>query len=174
MRTLPHVPPKRRGPLASFGPAIIVASVVLGPGSILTSSKVGCAFGYELIWVVALSGLLMVAMTALSARIGVMLDGTPGDEIAHRAGRPFAVFVGVVLFLVVACFQFGNNLAIVAAVEPYAGDGKSWRVILLTLLNGAIVAVLVGFRRLYRPVEATMKVLIVVMAVGFLGNVLVA
>ena len=34
-----------RGLLKSIGPAIIVAAVVLGPGSILTSSKVGATFG---------------------------------------------------------------------------------------------------------------------------------
>ncbi len=171
---LTNVPPQPRGLFASFGPAIIVASVVLGPGSILTSSKVGCAFGYELIWVVVLAAVLMLAMTALSARIGVMLDGTPADEIARRSGRPFAVLVGVVLFLVVACFQFSNNFAIVAAIEPYAGEGKVWRVILLTALNGAILAVLFGFRSLYGPVEAMMKMLVGIMILGFLGNVVMA
>ena len=34
-----------KGLLKSIGPAIIVAAVVLGPGSILTSSKVGASFG---------------------------------------------------------------------------------------------------------------------------------
>jgi len=167
-------PDQRRGLFGSFGPAIIVASVVLGPGSILTSSRVGCGFGYELLWVVVLAGVLMVAMTALAARIGVTLDGTPCDEIARRAGRPFAVFVGVVLFLVVTCFQFSNNIAIVAALEPYAGDGKAWRVIVLAVLNGAILAVLFGFRRLYRPIETTMKLLVGIMLLGFLGNVVMA
>ena len=37
--------------LRTLGPALIVASVVLGPGSILTASQVGASFGYELVWV---------------------------------------------------------------------------------------------------------------------------
>ena len=147
---------------------------MLGPGSILTASKVGCGFGYELVWVVVVAAALMVALTALSARIGVLCEGTPCDEITRLVGRPLAVLVGVVLFLVVAGFQFSNNLAIVAAVEPYAGEGRVWRVALLVALNGAVLAVLFGFRHLYRPVETTMKVLVGVMAVGFLGNVALA
>jgi len=165
--------PGDRG-LGSLGPAIIVAAIVLGPGSILTSSKVGCAFGYELIWVVVLAAVLMVAMTALAARIGVLFEGTPGDEIARRAGRPSAALVGLVLFGIVACFQFSNNLAIVAALEPYAGNGRAWRIVLLAVLNGAILCVLFGFRHLYRPVERLMKVLVGAMLLGFLGNVVMA
>ena len=161
----------RRSLLRSIGPAIIVASIVLGPGSILTSSKVGCQFGYELIWVVILAAVLMVTMTALSARLGVLCEGTLGDEIARRAGRPFAVFVGLVLFLVVACFQFSNNVAVLAAIEPYVGSNTTLKVVSLTLLNAAVLGILFGFRRLYQPVEKLMKILIGVMILGFLGNV---
>ena len=75
----------------ALGPAIIVACVVLGPGSILTSSKIGCQFGYELIWVLIGAGLLMVGAVATSARIGVTLEGTPCEELATRLGRPVAV-----------------------------------------------------------------------------------
>lgn len=160
--------------VASLGPAIIVASVVLGPGSILTSSRVGCDFGYGLGWVLLLAALLMVAMTALSARLGVLLDTTPGEAIAARAGRPVAALVGLVLFLVVACFQFSNNVAVIAALRPFAGAGDHWPAALLVALNGAVLMALFGLRRLYRPVETAMKLLVGVMLLGFLGNLLLA
>ena len=56
--------------LKSIGPAIIVAAVVLGPGSILTSSKVGATFGMMGVPVVLVAAILMIAMVALSARLG--------------------------------------------------------------------------------------------------------
>ena len=115
---------KGRG-LAAIGPAIIVASIVLGPGSIVTSSQVGADFGYDLTWVVVIAAALMLGMVALAARLGVSFDGSICDEIAARAGRPVAVLVGVVLFLVVACFQFSNNVAIVAALELF-GPASRW------------------------------------------------
>ncbi len=62
---------ENRSPLAalkSIGPAIIVAAVVLGPGSILVSSKVGAVFGYTAISVLVLAIILLIA--ALVATFG--------------------------------------------------------------------------------------------------------
>ena len=41
--------------LRSIGPAIIVAAVVCGPGSMLMSSKTGAIYGYQMIWVLVLA-----------------------------------------------------------------------------------------------------------------------
>ncbi len=164
----------RRSRLRSIGPAIIVASVVMGPGSIVVSSRVGCDFAYELVWLVVLAVVLMIGMTALAAHLGATMEHTPCEELARRAGRPLAVVVGLVLFLVVACFQFSNNVAVVLAVEPYAGKGDVWPLVLLGAINLLVLAVLFGFRRLYRPIEIMMKVLVGVMMLGFLGNLVFA
>lgn len=163
-----------RRPLRSLGPAIIVASVVLGPGSILTSSRVGCDFGYELVWVLAGAVILMIGMTATSAWLGTHLDATLCAETRARAGRPLAGFVGVVLFLVVACFQFSNNVSVIAAFEPFLGRGDVWPVAVVVGINVAAAGALLGLRRLYRPVERLMKLLIGVMILGFAGNLFYA
>ena len=168
------------GGLRGIGPAIIVASVVLGPGSILASSKVGAAFGYSMAWVLVFAGLLMVGMVALSGRLGVLMEGTICDELTRRLGRPFAALIGIMLFLVVAAFQSSNNIAVVTAVEPFlsspAAEEKSrfLPVLILVLLNGGIVAALYGLKRLYVPVERLMKLLVGLMMVGFVGNVFFA
>lgn len=161
------VPPRTA---RSLGPALIVASVVLGPGSILTASRVGADFGHRLGWVVAVACGLMVALTALAARLGATLEGTPCEEVRRRAGRVPAALVGIVLFLVVACFQFSNNVGVVAAIEPLVGGSGAWRTVLLVGLNAGIAAALFGLRGLYRPVELGMKLLVGLMALGFLGN----
>ena len=44
----------------SFGPALITACMVFGPGSLLISSNVGANYGYELLWLLLLTGLLIV------------------------------------------------------------------------------------------------------------------
>ena len=166
--------PARLTRLRSLGPAIIVASVVMGPGSILTSSRVGCDFSYDLIWVLVVAVALMIGMTALAAHLGATLDHTPCEELARRAGRPAAVVTGLVLFLVVACFQFSNNVAVVLALQPYAGEGGTWPLVMLAIVNLMVLGVLFGFRGLYRRVESLMKVLVGVMMLGFVGNLLFA
>ena len=191
--------PPARG-LRAIGPAIIVASVVLGPGSILTSSKVGHEFGYSMAWVLITAGLMMFGMVALSARLGVGTNKTICDELADRLGRPFAAFIGVILFLVVASFQTSNNIAVVTAVDPLleskpqassvenvvsespnstsANAGEASVVtasnVALVVLNAFIIVALYGFRSLYVPIERLMKFLILVMVVGFAGNVFFA
>jgi Mn2+/Fe2+ NRAMP family transporter len=162
------------GGLRSIGPALIVASVVLGPGSILAASRVGADFGYALAWVVVFAALLMLVMTALAARVGTEHDATPCELVARRAGRPAALLVGLVLFGVVACFQFSNNIGVLAALEPLSGGRRGVEVGVLVLLNLAAGAALVGRTGLYRPLEVLMKALVGLMALGFLGNLLLA
>jgi manganese transport protein len=146
-------PPVSRGALRSIGPAMIIACVVLGPGSILLASRVGAEHGYSMGWLLALAGVLMGGMVALGARLGVVLTNTPCQEIAVRLGRPAAAALGILLFLIIASFQSSNNIAVLAATEALMprplGTGESLAV--LVALNGLIVAVLLGFRRLYKP-----------------------
>ena len=185
--------------LRGIGPAIIVASVVLGPGSILTSSKVGSEYGYSMAWVLVAAGLLMVGMVALAGRLGVLLKGTVCDELTSRLGRPVAALIGIVLFLVVAAFQSSNNIAVVTAVEPLmtssadadgnqaadessdssesaeeSGSDRWLPVGILIALNVAIIAALYGLKSLYIPVERLMKLLVAAMMIGFAGNVFFA
>lgn len=175
----PEAPP-RRGFLRSLGPAIIVASVVLGPGSILASSKVGCQFGYEMMWVLVLAGFLLVGMVALSARLGVVYERTACEELAHRVGRPAAALVGVTMFVVVAIFQTSNNLAVLLAVESLRGVTKGnesgfWNsAFTLLAINGFVITALYGLRSLYKGLERFMKLLVAVMIVGFAVNLFVA
>ena len=62
----------RRRPLwQSIGPALITACVVFGPGSLIISSNVGATYGYRLLWLLLLTGLLMGTFMTMGARIGV-------------------------------------------------------------------------------------------------------
>lgn len=174
--------------LRAVGPAIIVASVVLGPGSILTSSQVGTAYGMQLLWIVGLAGLLMAGTVALSARLGVTLDHSLCDEVARRMGRPMAALVGISVFLTATCFQVSNNVAILAAVEPFVdaapasaapavarSPAGSWiPALALLAVNAMVIVALFGMRKIYQAVERLMKVLVLIMAVAFLVNLAAA
>ncbi|MEC8510120.1 MAG: divalent metal cation transporter, partial [Planctomycetota bacterium] len=60
------------------GPGLITVCVVVGPGSIVTSSNVGAQFGFELLWVLLVAVILMLTFMTLGARLGVMADSNPG------------------------------------------------------------------------------------------------
>ena len=160
--------------LRRVGPAIVVACVVLGPGSILTSSKIGCQFGYELVWLLAAAGALMMVAIATAASIGVTLGKTPCQELAARLGRPVAIVVGGCVFLMAACFQFSNNLGVLAAIEPLVELTPTSRAVVLGVLNTLIVVFLFGLRNLYLTIERGMMLLVGVMLLGFAANLLLA
>lgn len=168
----------------SLGPAIIVASIVLGPGSILTSSKVGCQYGYDMIWVLVVAVVLMMGMTGLAAYLGALCRGTLCQELADRWGRPAAATVGILMFVIIACFQVSNNMAVVATVEallePSEPAGTSvpssdwvattWKIGVLLVLNTILIASLFGLKNLYRPLERLMMVMVLAMLLGFGAN----
>ncbi|MHC4800352.1 MAG: divalent metal cation transporter, partial [Planctomycetota bacterium] len=74
----------------SIGPALITACVVFGPGSLLISSNVGAKYGYELLWMLVLTGILMGTYMTMAARVGVVGGATPCTLVAQRLGRPVA------------------------------------------------------------------------------------
>lgn len=160
----------------SIGPAIIVAAVVLGPGSILTSSKVGATFGILGLPVIVGATVLMIAMVALAARLGAVYEHSLCDELAARLGRPVAVAIGLTLFVLVAFFQSSNNIALIGGIEPLFGDeplGFTARCSVLVIANLLIIGVLYLLRDLYRSVESLMKLLMAMMTVAFLLNFVV-
>ena len=121
----------RDGPrrwLRSVGPGLVTACVVIGPGSILTSSKVGAGDGYANSWVVVVSVVLMLVYITLGAKLGVVAQESLGELTSRRAGRWLAVLVGLGVFFISAAFQFGNNLGVHSALAAYF-DWPYWIVV---------------------------------------------
>ncbi|MFT4549743.1 MAG: manganese transport protein [Pseudoalteromonas tetraodonis] len=171
---------EKRSPLAAFksiGPAIIVAAVVLGPGSILASSKVGAIFGYSAVWVLLLAAILLIGMMRVAAHVGLAYEKTPCQEIADRIGKKTAAALGIILFLIIACFQTSNNLAVTTAIEPLFGNTRppSWTPVAGVLaINLLALAALYFLPALYKRIETIMKALVLVMILAFLANAIAA
>lgn len=132
-----------------------------------------------MLWVVLCAAILMIGMTALSARLGVLLDHSLCEELSRRAGRFWGAAVGVCIFLVCGSFQFGNNLGVLFAIDPFLdgtrfAESQSLRVIILVALNAVSMAALFGLPGLYLPVERLMKVLVGLMLAGFAVNVVLS
>lgn len=163
----------------AIGPAIIVASVVLGPGSILSNSKVGAAYGYSMIWVLGLASVFMALTVFLAAVIGTSFDRTPFSEIAHRLGRPVSVIIGIVFFLITSCFQFTNNLAIIDVINiatdsTNMGASAGWlSLVFIVMINAGLVWALYGSSTPYRFIEKMMMVMVGLMLLGFVVNLVV-
>jgi manganese transport protein len=170
----------------SIGPALITACVVFGPGSLLISSKVGATYGYELLWLLVLTGILMGTYMTTAARIGVVGGATPCTLVAQRLSRPIAAVVGVNLCLICTAFQFSNNLAFIAAVDtlgtarmfgnPDEMSEHTRNLIntgVLLAFNAAIIGLVFKLKQVYRVLERVMKVMVGVILICFLVNLFV-
>ena len=160
----------------SIGPALITACVVFGPGSLVISSNVGATYGYELLWLLALAGLVMGAYMTMSARTGVTAGATHFTTLAREVNRPFAALLGVVLCLTCAAFQFSNNLAIALVAGAFAPEGHTLTVQIAVMgaLNLVLVVFLFKATHVFKTIERIMKVMVGVVLVSFLFNLFVA
>ncbi|TWU20941.1 Divalent metal cation transporter MntH [Novipirellula galeiformis] len=148
-----------------LGPGLVAACVVIGPGSIVTSSSVGAIAGFANVWVVIVSVIFMSVYLTLAVRLGVVTQRSAGDVIADAAGRFLSILVGVSVFFIAAAYQFGNNLGVHAAINGFI-PWNYWVVI----LNAFALMFLFGFKDLYAMLERCMAVLVGVMLVAFATN----
>jgi manganese transport protein len=176
--------PERRPPWwRSIGPALITACVVFGPGSLLISSNIGANHGYELLWLLILTGVLMGTYMTMAARIGVVGGATPCTLVARRLGRPIAAVIGINLCLICTAFQFSNNLAVAAAADalgvarlfgnPEEMSEQARSLInsgVLLVFNAAIITIVFTLKQVYRTLERIMKVMVAVILICFFAN----
>lgn len=169
-RTSDSLPPRRHW-YQRIGPGLITACVVIGPGSILTSSTIGANSGYSMLWVVVVSVIFMLAYMTMGAKLGVVADKAPGDLIREKAGAWLAVLVGASVFFISAAFQSGNNIGIAAAFEAFV-PSKLVVSLLVVLFNAVAISFLFVFRDLYKMLERLMMMFVGLMLISFAVNLL--
>lgn len=157
--------PKGSRLFRAIGPGLVSACVVIGPGSILTSSKVGAVDGFSNIWVVVVAVLFMMVYVTLGMRLGVVSGKSNGELVRKHLGKWVSVLIGFSIFFISAAFQFGNNLGAHSALYAY-GEFDYW----IVILNGLVLFSLFGFRNLYASIERLMAGFVALMLLAFAIN----
>jgi Mn2+/Fe2+ NRAMP family transporter len=85
--------------LAILGPGIITGSVDNDAGGITTYSLAGAIYGYNLIWTLIPSFIVLVAVQEMNARMGIVTGKGLADLIRENAGvkLTFFIFLGLLL-----------------------------------------------------------------------------
>ncbi|MCF6297018.1 MAG: Nramp family divalent metal transporter [Flavobacteriaceae bacterium] len=153
----------------AIGPGFIVAAVVLGPGSITTSTKIGAVQGYDFLWVILIAGVSMAIYSNMSTRFGVLHEQSILGVIAEKYGRWFSMIIGISSFLAALSFQFGNNLGVGMGMETITGiSAKLW-----PLLFTPLAIVLIFFaKNLYKTLEKLMMFMVILMISAFVVNLI--
>jgi manganese transport protein len=157
----------RRAPLlrllALMGPAFVVGAWQFGPGNLASAVQAGSKFGYSLIWVIAVSTLLMIMFTDMSIRIAVASGGSLVETIKGVLGRFTGGLAGVGVFAITLMFSVGNAVGSGLGLSLVLGGSPLW----WTLACTTVVAAILFARRVYGVIEKVLLAVVAVMAVSF-------
>ena len=156
--------------LRSLGPGIITAALVFGPGSLTLTSKLGSLYGYDLLWVLVVSTILMMSFTSMGARIGLATNRSLLQTFKAKWGSWASILAGLGIFFVCASFQAGNSIgAGLSFAETFNSDSSPW-IIVISLLAIALLF----FKSFYRTLEKVMMIMVGLMMVSFIVTLAVA
>jgi manganese transport protein len=151
--------------LAYSGPGLLVAVGYMDPGNWATDIGAGSAFGYDLLFVIALSSLAAMLLQLLAARLGIVA----GLDLAQACRRHYPRGVNIGLWglaeLAIIATDIAEVLGAALAIKLLFGI-PLWIGILLTALDTLIVLGLKG--KGFRQVEAIVTALVATIALCFL------
>ncbi|WP_313893746.1 Nramp family divalent metal transporter [Psychrobacillus sp.] len=160
---------KKKGNIFNYlGPALITSALVLGPGSITLSSKIGAIYGSQLVWTLVLAVGLMMVYTEMSTRIGIAAKSSFIDVIKQKWGFVAGLLIGIGAFLVTASFQAGNAIGTGIAISAVTNMNSTIWIIIFTLVSIALLFT----KEFYKILEKMMLVLVVIMLLAFLITVI--
>ncbi|GIN85138.1 manganese transporter [Heyndrickxia sporothermodurans] len=149
--------------LKKIGPAFITSALIIGPGSVTLSSKIGAVYGNQLIWVVIVMILFMMIFTEMSARIGLASQFSFLEILKRKWGKSAAIIIGIGSCLVTASFQAGNAIGAGIAASAILGLSSTFWIVITTILSiGLLFA-----KSFYKILEKLMLGLVVIMLVSF-------
>src|SRR5690348_10416953 len=122
-RTKPlHRAPWR--PLGRLGPGLITGAADDDPSGIATYSQAGAQFGPDMLWTVAFTYPLMVAVQLISARIGRVTGAGLAANLCRVFPRPVVLLLAALLFIA-NTINIGADLAAMgAAAQLLLGRGQ--------------------------------------------------
>ena len=168
-------PPTNQSIFHRIGPGLITACVVIGPGSILTSSRVGAEFGFGLIWVLVVAAVLMMIYMTLGAKLGAVAKDSPGQIISQRVGPWLTALIGISIFAISSSYQFGNNLGVASALSTFLKTDSpqlhSWILVgFLLVFNAMAIVFMFTMKELYKWLERLMSFFVMAMLLAFLAT----
>jgi manganese transport protein len=157
--------------LAFLGPGYLVATGYMDPGNWATALAGGSRFGTALLFVAVLSSLMAILLQALSARLAVATGMDLAQVCAARFPRPVSVALWLIAEAAIIATDLAEVIGTAIGLQLLFGLPLAWGVV-LTALD---VFLVLGLQHLgFRKVEAFVVALLIVIAVAFGGQLVLA
>ena len=154
-----------REKLSNMGPAAIITSAFVGPGTITAATLAGVKFGYELLWAAIFSVIALIILMEMSSRLGIIADKNFMEASAEiiPGNKGWKLFVNLVAGLSVAAVGFGFEAGNIIGSSLGLGD--------ILRVSPTISALIVGALALSTVLFGTTKMLekIMLMFVSLMG-----
>lgn len=160
--------------MKNMGPAAIITSAFIGPGTITTCTVAGVSFGYALLWAVVFSGIALIILMEMSARTTLATGMNLVDSSTAVApdNQVWKWIVRAVFFLTVlaVCFAFqaGNEIGAARGLA----DIVNLPIPAAAIIIGAC-ALATTWLGSYKTLETIMQIFVSLMGVLFLITAIV-
>ncbi|WP_183659343.1 Nramp family divalent metal transporter [Prauserella isguenensis] len=155
-----------RDRLRKFGPGIVAVLSMMGAGDLVTASVSGSSYGYNLMWLLALSLVVRFVIVNLMGRYQVL--NTKGQTIVEGyrdVSKYFPWFIGIAILI--------SGHLLNAYMITGAGEALTWIFGIGQPFLWSCVVVLVSLfvigRNVYTTIEKLLKLFLVLMTIAFLG-----
>ncbi len=87
--------------LSFMGPGFLITVGFIDPGNWATNIEGGSRFGYQLLWVITMSTMMLIVIQHMTAKVGIATGKSLAVNIREHFPAPVAAFIG--LTIVLAC-----------------------------------------------------------------------
>jgi len=151
--------------LPFLGPAFIACVAYIDPGNFATNISGGSAFGYKLLWVIALANLMAMLLQTLSAKLGLATGKNLAELCREEFRKPLVYAMWIVSEIAAMATDPAEFLGASIAINLLFGIP----LLFATMITGvATYLILLLERRGFRPLEVVITVLVGVIAVCYI------
>lgn len=154
--------------LRALGPAIVIAAVVVGPGTVTTASTMGANYGYSLLWVIVFSALAAFFYQLPAINITLNRGVTILEAIRIRFGKKLAIVMFAAMYFCACISQAANFIGAAMALNYFVPAISLTGWCIITVLAALIMVLCTN----YGWLENFTKVLIIMMVCAFVFTVI--
>lgn len=158
--------------IAFFGPALIVSIAYMDPGNYGTDIQGGASFGYSLLWVVWLSGVMAMLIQYLSGKLGIATEQSLAEIIRQKLGRKlFIIPYWLGAEVIAAATDLAEYLGTVVALNLLFGVP----LIYASIFGAADVIIILGLAsRRFRLLEQILLLVVSVISFGYVYEMFIS
>lgn len=160
--------------IKAAGPAAVITSAFIGPGTITTSTNAGVNYGFALLWAVIFSGIALVIIMNMASRLAIIGNSNIIDASVSLLpnNKVWKVFVMGLIALVVILTGFGFEAGNLIGATTGFADITGLDTGISALVMGAVALAAIIFTT-PKIIELIMKVFVALMGFIFVATAVI-